>query len=588
MSYDVLLLNIHRKYFKGNINYGDFAGLYLITAFLEQNGINAKVFGGNLNQGWKIIKEECEFEKISMIGLYCDFENVTEIEAVCRRIKEIYSIPVIVGGPQATALDKQFMEKSGCDVIVRGEGELTMLELAHYFFDKVGTLYDINGIAFLDKGNYMIQPDQVLIENLDLLPFIDAKHSLNHDFRNLYSSIMTGRGCPFHCAFCHEGHHTKRVRFRSVDNVLQEIKQIFLVNPQQRYLLFTDDTFTLQPQRVKAICEGILELQKEHEFIWFCEGHVKTLCQNPEMIDDMVAAGLHRIQLGIEAGTQDVLTAYRKGSTPDDIRNLIALCRDKGVQQVFGNIILGGAHFSKEVWEQDKNFIKEILEIGQGILEIGVVFFWPLAETAMTKNPASYGITIADGNFITSFGDFPLTETKELTVWDINEMGKTSREEFAKYMESMLERKIIPHHRILSWFQTAQKCNAGAGMWLQMVEGKEPMASYYNLLASGAVARSADIPHNQLDVWHPQRVMSMSEYIETGVTGISRIGDNNLSCMERQILRYSTGKLALHNVLAHVYEFVKNEFTTYEKFEKTAKVVMEKMEERYWLVYSEM
>ena len=58
--------------------------------------------------------------------------------------------------------------------------------------------------------------------------------------------------------------------------------------------------------------------------------------------------------------------------------------------------------------------------------------------------------------------------------------------------------------------------------------------------------------------------------------------------MEREILRYSTGKKALYDGLAHGYEIIKDEFTTYEKFEKMAKVVMEKMEERYWLVYSEM
>ena len=588
MKYDVLLLNLHRKHFRYNINHGDFAGLHLIAAFLEKNGFKARVFGNDLHKGWRLIEEICADQLIGMIGLYCDFENVTDIEGISRRIKARYNIPVVVGGPQATALTEKFLLESGCDVIVRGEGELTMLELACFFIDKVGRLQEINGISFLEQEKHVVRPTQQLIENLDVLPFIDAKYSLNNDFRQEHSAIMTGRGCPFQCAFCHEGHHTKTMRLRSVKNVLLEIQQIFQRHPKQKYLLFTDDTFTLNPLRVKELCTGMKEIQKEYPFIWFCEGHVKTLCQYPEMIDDMVDAGLHRIQLGIEAGTSEVLTAYRKGSTPEDIKQLVALCRDKGVHQLYGNIILGGAFFSKEIWEKDKQFAQEILEIGQGILELGVVFFWPLPETAMTKNPLAYGIRVQDAEFLTSVGDFPLSDTEKSTIWEINEMGRVLQQEIFNQMKGMLAQQKIPHERIASWFQIEQKHNGGAGMWYQLADNMPFLGPYYQLLASGAVCRSKDIDAKCLAIWHPQRVVVMQHHIRTDISGDSYIDDVKLSRLDRELLRYSTGKLELQTVLERVYPEFAKMYVDYEEFCQAALHAMGEMEQRYWLVYSEI
>ena len=104
---------------------------------------------------------------------------VFTLKSILRYIKEKYCLPVIVGGPQATALKKDFLVKSGCDAIVRYEGEVTVLELLQYFVDGYGCLENIKGIAFLKNNNLEINPDREVIENLDSLPFIDVKYALN-------------------------------------------------------------------------------------------------------------------------------------------------------------------------------------------------------------------------------------------------------------------------------------------------------------------------------------------------------------------------------------------------------------------------
>lgn len=187
---------------------------------------------------------------------------------------------------------------------------------------------------------------------------------------------MTGRGCPFHCAFCHEGAHTKAVRLRSVENVLAEI-DVYLKNwrGDETYIVFSDDTFTLNFDRLKKICVGFMERRKHYNFNFFCEWHVHTLYKNPEMIQYLTKAGCKRLQLGLEAGTAEILRVYGKKTTPEEIFEVVRLCRDAGIQQIYGNIILGSANFSREVYEADKKFVRELIFEGQGTVELGVVTF---------------------------------------------------------------------------------------------------------------------------------------------------------------------------------------------------------------------
>lgn len=586
-THDIILLNLHRRYVNQPLRYGGFSGLYLIAAFLEQNGYDGRVYVGDFQKGLDFLEGKCKKKAPKVIGLYCDFDNITENIAISRYVKRHYNIPVIVGGPQATALKEDFFQQSNCDAIVRYEGELTVLELMNYFIDGVGNLAEIKGIMFRNNGQLIVQPEQDLIENLDLLPFVDEKYSLNPEFRKTQACVMTGRGCPFHCAFCHEGHHTKKVRFRSVDNVLEEVK-LFLKNNSGQddlYVLFTDDTFTLKPARVKAICEGLKKLQEYRPFTWFCEGHIHTIYQNPEMLSDMARAGARRVQLGIEAGTQPVLDAYRKGSTVEEIKAVITACRDHGIAQIYSNIILGGAFFTREVFEADVEFAKELLLLGAGVVEIGVVSFWPLAETSMTKKPQEYGIHIVDDEFMTSIGDFPQTETAELSIWEINNMVRDMKKILYDYMKDMLSNGLVSEERILSWFKDHGGPDAD-GLWWYVLKENHLLFSYYELLASKEAVQSRGIRREVLMEYHPMRVFQMWQACETNENGVSIICDVEVSGLERQLLRYSLGKLTLKQVLEKVYKAIGKTIMEETAFIEEAIRIMTEFEKRHWIVYS--
>lgn len=570
---DILFLNVHRRYLDVEPKYGGFLGIYLLAAFARQEGYEAKSFSGTLEAGLRHVEKLCAADEVSMIGLYCDYENVTENIFLSRYIKETYNLPVIIGGPQATALDKNFYSESKCNAVVRYEGELTVLELMNFYLEEVGSLEEIRGITYLRNDKLVKNPERPPIKNLDALPFIDADCYLEpHDFyRGL--SLMTGRGCPFHCAFCHEGAHTRTVRFRSVENVLAEV-DAFVKNwdDDELYIFFTDDTFTLNTERVKKICDGLAERRKKHNFKFFCEGHIHTLYKNPEMISYLAAAGCVRIQLGIEAGTAPILKAYGKNTTPKEIFEVVRLCRDAGIREVYGNIILGGANFTCETFEADKKFVRELIEESQGVVEIGIVTFWPLAETKMTLSPKDFGIKICDTEFLTSVGDFPQIETPELSRLTINEMRRSFTEEISAQMVDMLENWRVPTERILSWFPTSRRTKS-YGMWFKELMSHEILFAYYEMLKLGEGFHSEQIEN--LSAAHPLRVAQLSTHLRRIDDTTAEICGEVLRGIELEILLLATGKLSVEEISRRV-----------EKNLSDVTKVLKRLESRHLIVYT--
>lgn len=547
---DLLILNVHRRYIDKDLNFGGFSGIYLISAFLDDNGFEAQAFAGHLIKGKGLIDTACRNNLVKVIGLYCDYENVTENIFLSNYVKKEYGLPVIVGGPQATALDKNFYIDSMCDAVVRYEGEITVLELMRYFVDELGSLENIEGISYLVDGEIKINTPRGEIQNLDSIPFIDAKYSLDDKFCGLNANIMTGRGCPFNCSFCHEGYSKNKVRFRSVGNVLAEIdKFLESLGKHQGFIAFTDDTFTLVPERVKAICEGLKTRKAEHDFNWYCEGHIHTLYTHPEMIEYMADAGLLKLQLGIESGVQPILDVYRKGCTLDEIRSVIKKCVDCGIKQIYGNIILGGPLFNADAYKKHLDFALELLEMSKGTLELGVVSFWPLAETDITRNPDKYGVKIVDANFYTASSDFPMVEIEELSVWDICNYVNDMTNKLKNYMVDLILNNKVPLRVIKDWFKLYNDYGI-ISPWLKYLSEANMMAyGYFDMLSTNEVERFDEIPRNNFLDFHPMRVNSMYEACKLDGDATILFGEK-VDLLTREVVRYSVGKLSVKEIIS--------------------------------------
>jgi radical SAM superfamily enzyme YgiQ (UPF0313 family) len=499
--YELLLLNIHRQYDFEPVTAGDWLGVYGLAAFMEQNGRSTRVFVGYAHELEKVLLREM-VKGVAVVGFSCDYENRVEVEALSRRVKRRWNVPVIVGGPQSIALNGDFLRRSQADVIVRGEGELPLFALMSHYVDGTGSLHDIGGLTFLEEGREIRTPNPPLIENLDALPYPDAKLNLGGWFRRSTASFLTSRGCPFSCAFCYEGGNTRRVRFRSVANVMDEVRKTLLGSPHIRYVLFTDDTFTLNVKRLKQFTDALLALRKERDFGWFAEAHPSVLLKHPEMLEMMCEAGLCTLQIGIESGADKILKAYGKKSDTQTIREAVRLCVGAGVPHLAGNFIVGGALETEETFAASLNFGLELIDAAAGVLTPFAVHYWPMPGTLMTANPEKYGIEITDPDSLTSVTDYPVIRTKALSTERLSSMRHEMERAFSERIKELTLR--LTENQAMNVFRQYKRYG-NQTLWLNALSTIDRLRRFCALSHDGAIRHFSELPSLEWREWHPQR-----------------------------------------------------------------------------------
>lgn len=468
MSYDMLLLNISRSASEKATHFQECLGQHLIASYVKQFGYQAKVYSGDVIGCKDIISHELLKHHVKMVGLYVGADNVHLTSNIVKWIKTHFSAVVFVGGPESYSLNRNFLVRTNCDYIVYGEGEVPCLNLLRFVVDGTGERSGIKSIKYInEKGDFVENEMEGLVMELDTLPFPDKKNSLNRRFRSTKMvGILTGRGCPYHCGFCFEGAASKTVRLRSIQNVTEEIEQIRQKNADLKIVNVYDDTFTLSRSRVMEFCDYM----KSSGLKWTCEGHVSRICNDPELVQIMTDSGLYAMQIGIESGSRKVLNAYQKNITPEEIIDVVRVCKEAGLMTLEGNYIVGGALESEETIQESIAHAKKLIEAGRCMIDISTVFFAPYANTPITKNPAAYEMKIENyqnSHTVASMAEAVVSTkyltTSEIVLWKrkfdkelrevyVSEAAKCGKDELLKRW-SAGERKLEINRRWRVAFQ---------------------------------------------------------------------------------------------------------------------------------------
>lgn len=285
------------------------------------SGAGFQTYLGNLADPsgpiWREVAGTLASYRPDVVGISCKSQTFASVRIVARLAKQIDpDTRVVVGGPHAAMVGEEILDCPDIDVVVRGEGEQTLVELLGAF--QAGrSLDDVDGIAFRAGGEVVQSPPRRLLADLDSLchPHQGAPEVL-HDY-GLYppaafSHIFATRGCPYDCFFCGSRNvWGRKVRFRSAPNVVEEIRSLQRLGLTSIH--FDDDTFGVKGEHIRRLCDGI-ERQCPH-LEWSCELHVKLI--SDDVIARMARAGCRSIQLGIESGNDEILRQIRKGFTID-------------------------------------------------------------------------------------------------------------------------------------------------------------------------------------------------------------------------------------------------------------------------------
>jgi len=360
MPMKVLLINPPQNFYPGSdLPSGNLPlGLMYIAAVLEKKGHTVEILDAFMNEPsfWKTgdtlyigmpykrLKEEIQQRKPDIVGVANPFTSQVENAIkVCNIVKQVNpNILTIVGGPHVSAAPEEFLEESkNTDIVVIGEGEYTMLEIADCR-EKHTPLTRIHGIAYREKDVVVRTSPRPLIKNLDELPFpayhlVDMAKYLNpkmieyRSFKDRSISMITSRGCPFNCCFCSVNLHMgKSFRAHSVDYVVKHIEHV-VNNFRVKTIFFEDDNLTLDTKRFEAICDKITE--KGIRVKWETPNGVRVDCLTPSLLKKMKKSGCQSVFFGVESGDQQILDkVIDKSLKLKDVVKAAKACKEIGLK----------------------------------------------------------------------------------------------------------------------------------------------------------------------------------------------------------------------------------------------------------------
>lgn len=381
------------------------------------------------------LKEQIEKEKPDLIGMSVLSFNYIQALEIARFIKKNFDIKILFGGVHVILSSEEVIENKEVDMICTGEGEIVLKDI----LDKKLDCKNVKGIWYKKDGKIIKNQKVKLIEDLDSLPFpdwsdFDLKKYFLISGNNL--PIMGSRGCPYQCTYCSnhalkENLTGKYVRFRSVDNIIEEIelriKQYY--GKGFEYLFFYDDTFIMYRDFVLEFCKKFMKRGFHKKIKW--NVNVRANLVTDEIIKAMKDAGCYEVRMGVEAGNDYIRNEiYKRNMSEKQIFDAIKIIKKYGLQLRLQFII--GAPY------ENLDMINESFEMAKKTKADYILFpvLIPLPSTKMKELCEKEGV-IERGKFKSSHEMYtnPVVRTKFLSRKQIkNFVNKIRRYQIKKYL----------------------------------------------------------------------------------------------------------------------------------------------------------
>jgi len=339
--------------------------LAYIAALLLKDGHQIQFLDANV-LNYKTNKSVEEIKKYNPDILILTSTPVDRWECPNSHIDSVFEIinkadihPIILTGSHGSLTPEWIFKKCNVDYIIRNEPEIITLSLVQAL-RRGEDAKTIKGVSYKVKKGVVNNEDASRIENLDELPFpayellpMDKYQYSSSDLPQPFSIMMISRGCPFNCIFCLKIMSKDKYIARSPESVVNEIDYL-IKNFNIKSIFFQDWEFTIDKDRVKKICDLILE--KNLKFVWGCNARANDL--SDELVQKMKKAGCVRINIGLESGSQKILDNINKKIKVEDLEKAIKICRDGDINiEMYAMLNLPGEN--KKTIKETINFLKK-------------------------------------------------------------------------------------------------------------------------------------------------------------------------------------------------------------------------------------
>ena len=367
-------------------------GLLYLAAVLENQNHIVKIIDGPAlavvkNYSYKNLTNDIKKFNPDVIGISASTSQIPLIDLVLNSIKYSDTTPqIFLGGTGISADTNIILNYPKINFGIIGEAEFAFMEIIKKL-EQGKDIKESKGLVWKENNKVLFKyPDK--INNLDSLP-LPSWHLLDlkiykpsvANYRKLPSvPLVTGRGCPYSCIFCSRSTEGLKYRAQSAERVVEEIENL-VNNFKVKDIQFYDDIFTMDIDRVKKICQLIIE--KNIKIMWTCRTRVDKV--NVNILKLMKKAGCYQIAVGIESGSDRILKYMKKGITKEQIINFCKITKKEGIDTRAFFIFGFPTETKKEIKETIKFMLKLKLDVAQ------IMIFTPLPGTEAWKEAKKYG-----------------------------------------------------------------------------------------------------------------------------------------------------------------------------------------------------
>lgn len=326
-----------------------------------------------------------EASRYDMVGITTIASSYyPDAAAIAKAIKKADPHLITVAGGHHATFTYPLVLGDGFDYAVRGEGEVTLPELASKLEDGKAPS-SVMGLAYKSDGEIKLTPPRPPMQDLDKSPMPAWDLVNGEEYRAdivekgaKFATIETARGCPYNCDFCSVtamwGHSW---RMKSPSRIMKEVEK--LEDMGYKYAFFVDDDLVI-PGSEKVRQDLFSRLSRERPGLkWFAQIRADMVVRRPDVVQAAAEGGMMLAFLGIESGDDAVLKGMKKGLTTTITGRAVEILHRMGVI-VFGGMILGSPY---EGWDSLRRSIRYSLDLAKrGLDAIQYTIYTPLPGSA--------------------------------------------------------------------------------------------------------------------------------------------------------------------------------------------------------------
>lgn len=346
-------------------------GLLYLSSALKKNGYDVEVLD--------LAEKENEIESLLMKSV-ADLYGITATTpqySWAKQIKNILNkkdkdVKIMIGGTHASGIPNICYD-DGFDITIVGEGEAIILDVINRLEEGKLSFASIEKAALITNIDTIARPDR------DAININEYGYDINGYGKA--TSLITSRGCPYHCIFCSKGVWGDKVRYHSVEYVIAEIKEI-----KEKYkfncVQFLDDSFILNMDRAEKMLKEIQKLK----IFWRC--YIRSDRVTKELLRLMKDAGCIEVGIGVESASQKILDIIRKGEKIEQHTQVVSWCKELGILvNVFLMIGLPGETY--ETVMETKRWFEKVLPD-----KFGFNIFYPYVGCEVSRDPFSFDLKV--------------------------------------------------------------------------------------------------------------------------------------------------------------------------------------------------